>query len=46
VTSWLRLRTVRAASDGSGEIETIPPEEREPFSLRAQQECAAAASIP
>lgn len=46
VTSWLRLRTVRAAQDGSGEIETIPPEDREVFSARAKQECALAASIP
>lgn len=50
VTAWLRLRTVRAAQDpeavGTGEVETIPLEDREPFSTRAQQECALAASIP
>ncbi|MBX3225710.1 MAG: hypothetical protein KIT84_30965 [Labilithrix sp.] len=46
VTAWLRLRTVRAAQDETGEIETIPPEDREPFPLRARQECALAASIP
>lgn len=45
VTSWLRLRTVRAAQD-TGEIETIPLEDREAFSQRAVQECALAASIP
>jgi hypothetical protein len=45
VVAWLRIRTVRPTSDGI-DFETIPQEEREQLSLRAQQDCQEAQSLP
>jgi hypothetical protein len=45
VLAWLRIRTVRPTADGL-DFETIPQEEREQMSARAQQECELAKDFP
>jgi hypothetical protein len=45
VVAWLRLRTVRETGDGE-DFESIPPDQREAFSARAQQDCEEAKSFP
>ncbi len=45
VVAWLRIRTVRPTADGL-DFETIPQQEREQLSQRAQQDCQEAQSFP
>jgi hypothetical protein len=45
VVAWLRIRTVRPTADRT-DFETIPQEERDKLSLRAQQDCTEAAAFP
>jgi hypothetical protein len=45
VAAWLRVRVVQPMADGV-DFETIPQEEREHLSVRAQQDCATATDFP